>query len=159
MFFHRPSMTSTCDSAESVATPPPEPDLDDEQLRDMLASPLYLQEREASVDRSRVCQSYREKTVSSSSHFRASVGSLAAVFSNNGKSSQESTSDRDGISLAHRPVRGEMKLYPENGPRPALEEQRDHLLAEAKSEELNEARMQSRFSRTSKTNSFQSYGD
>ena len=46
MFFHRPSMTSTCDSAESIATPPLESDLDDQQVRDMLASPLYLRERE-----------------------------------------------------------------------------------------------------------------
>ena len=51
MFFHRPSMTSTCDSAESVATHPPESDLDDEQLREKVASPLYLQERQASADR------------------------------------------------------------------------------------------------------------
>ena len=45
MYFHRESMTSTCDSAESIATPPLESDLDDEQIRNMLASPLYLQER------------------------------------------------------------------------------------------------------------------
>ena len=51
MFFHRPSMTSTYDSAESVATPPPESDLDDEQLREKVASPLYLQERQANADR------------------------------------------------------------------------------------------------------------
>ena len=63
MFFHRPpSMTSTCDSAESIATPPPE--------SEMLASPLYLQEREASADRSRVYHSFRENSMSSSSHFR-----------------------------------------------------------------------------------------
>ena len=40
MFFHRPSMTSTCDSAGSVATPSPESDLDEDQIRDLLASPL-----------------------------------------------------------------------------------------------------------------------
>ena len=34
-------MMSTCDSAESIATPPPESDLDDGQIRNMLASPLY----------------------------------------------------------------------------------------------------------------------
>ena len=45
-------MTPTCDSAESIATLPPESDLDDEQIREMLASPLHLQEREASADRS-----------------------------------------------------------------------------------------------------------
>ena len=45
MFFHRPRVTSTYDSAESIATLPPESDLDDEQIRNALASPLYLQER------------------------------------------------------------------------------------------------------------------
>ena len=59
LFFHRPSMTSTFDSAENIATPSPESDLDDEQIRTMLASPLYLQEREASADRSRVQDSLR----------------------------------------------------------------------------------------------------
>ena len=47
LFFHRPSMTSTYDSAESIATRPPESVLDDEQIRALLASPLYLQERES----------------------------------------------------------------------------------------------------------------
>ena len=42
MFFHRPSMTSTCVSAESIATPPLESDLDDQQIRDMLT---YERER------------------------------------------------------------------------------------------------------------------
>ena len=57
--FHRPSMTSTSDSAESLATHPPESDLDDEEIRNMLASPLYLQEGEASADRSLVYHSFR----------------------------------------------------------------------------------------------------
>ena len=54
LFFHRPSMTSIYDSAERIATPPLESDLDDEQIWTMRASPLYLQEREASADRPRV---------------------------------------------------------------------------------------------------------
>ena len=41
MFFHRPSMMSTYDSVESSATLPPESDLDDEQIWNVLASPLY----------------------------------------------------------------------------------------------------------------------
>ena len=45
-------MTPTCDSAESIATLLPETDLNDERILEMLASPLYLQEREASADRS-----------------------------------------------------------------------------------------------------------
>ena len=46
IFFHRPSVTSTYDSADSIATSPVEPDLDDEQIRNMLVSPLYSQEGE-----------------------------------------------------------------------------------------------------------------
>ena len=116
-------MTSTFDSAESIATSPAESDLDDEQLRDMLASPLYLQKKEASADRSRV----RENSVSSSSHFRESAGKPAAVFSHKRKSSQESRSDIEGISLAHRAVRGENEALSrlsesENVARLALEE-------------------------------------
>ena len=55
------------DSAESIATPLPESDLDEEQLRALLASPLYPQEREASAERSQVYHSERENLMSSSS--------------------------------------------------------------------------------------------
>ena len=41
-------MTSTCDSAESIATLPPESDLDDEQIRDMLA--YRIRERKLCVE-------------------------------------------------------------------------------------------------------------
>ena len=54
-------MTSTEDSAESITRPRPESDLDDIQIRNMLASRVYLQEREASGDRSRVYRSFPEK--------------------------------------------------------------------------------------------------
>ena len=67
MFFHRPSITSTLDSAESIATLPPESDLDDEQIRALLALPPYLQEREASADRTQVNHPVIENSVSSSS--------------------------------------------------------------------------------------------
>ena len=107
MFFHRPGMTLTYDSAESIASQPSESDLVSEQLRDMLASPLYLQEKEASADRSRVYRSYRKNSVSSSSHFLANAGRPAAVFSHRRKSSQESLSDREVVSLVHPAVPGE----------------------------------------------------
>ena len=42
--YNQSFLPSTHDSAESIATPP-ESDFDDEQLRTLLASPLYLQER------------------------------------------------------------------------------------------------------------------
>ena len=39
--FHQSITASSCDSAESIATPHPESDLDDEQLRVLQASPQY----------------------------------------------------------------------------------------------------------------------
>ena len=107
MFFHKPSMTSTYDTSESIATRPPESDLDDDPIQNMLASPLYFFEREASADRSLVYHSFRQNSLSSSSRFRASAERPAAVFSHERKSSQESHSDRDGIPLAHGAVQGE----------------------------------------------------
>ena len=84
ILFHKPNMTSTYDTSESIATHPPDSDLDDDQIRNMLAftSPLYLQEgvRVASVDRSPAYHSFRENSVSSSSHFRKSAGKPAALF-------------------------------------------------------------------------------
>ena len=72
---------STNDSAESIATPPPESDLDDEQLRALLALPLYLQERQASAERSQVYHSERENLMSNSSQDPISTGKLVALFS------------------------------------------------------------------------------
>ena len=69
MFFHRLSVTSTYDSAESIATPPLESDLDDEQIRNMLASPLYLQEREASSIRETLPQCSHPKESRVKKHF------------------------------------------------------------------------------------------
>ena len=110
MFFHKPSMTSTFDTSDRIATHPPESDLDDEQIRNMLAPPLYLQEREASADRSRVYHSFRENWVCSSSPFRESAGKPAAVFSHKRKSSQDTSSDREGISSGHQTVQGKVKF-------------------------------------------------
>ena len=42
--------------------------------------------------------------MSSSSHFRESAGKPAAMFSHKRKSSQETLSDREGISSGHQPV-------------------------------------------------------
>ena len=44
--------------SESIVTPPPDSDLDEEQIRALLASPLYAQEREASTEISQVYHSY-----------------------------------------------------------------------------------------------------
>ena len=114
-------------------------------MEHMLASPLYLQEREASADRSQVYHSYRVNSVSSSSRFHASAGKPAAVFSHKRKSSQESHSDRDGFPLAHRAVQGGNEALSrlslsesENDTRSILEEQRDHLLSEGRTEVLKQ---------------------
>ena len=90
---HRPSFTSTYDSAESIATPPLESDLNDEQIRALLASPLFLQKREASADRSQVCHSVRKNLMSSSSRAPKSTGKPVALFSSKSRSSQEVFSD------------------------------------------------------------------
>ena len=72
--FHQSIIASTYDSAESIATPPLESDSDDAQLRALLASPLYLQEREASAERLQVYYSERENFMSSSSQDQTSTG-------------------------------------------------------------------------------------
>ena len=81
LFFHRLSVVSTHDTAESIVTPPPDSDSDDEQIRALLASLLYLQEREANADRSQVYHSARENLMSSSSQDPMSTGKLVALFS------------------------------------------------------------------------------
>ena len=62
----QPLLSSTHDSIESLATPQ-EADLDDEQIRALLASPRYLPERDASAERSQIYHSEREGLMSSSS--------------------------------------------------------------------------------------------
>ena len=81
--------------------------------------------------------------VSSSSHFPESAGKFAAVFSHKRKLSQETLSDREGISSGHQPFQGKDETVlrfsdPEEAARTVLEEQRDHQLAEAKSETLKQ---------------------
>ena len=53
------------DSAQSITTPPGS-DLEDEQLRKMLASPLYVHEREENEGQTRACHSRRESLMTSS---------------------------------------------------------------------------------------------
>ena len=106
LFFHRPSTTSTYDSVESIATLPHASDLDDEQIRALLASPLYLQEREASADRSQVYHPARENLVSSSSQVPKSTWKPVALFSSKRKWSQEAISDREDCSSEHQQVPG-----------------------------------------------------
>ena len=53
-------LSSAQDSIESIATPQ-EADLDDEQIRALLASPPYSPEREASAERSQVYHSEKNR--------------------------------------------------------------------------------------------------
>ena len=81
--------------------------------------------------------------MSSSSHFREGAGKPAAMFSHKRKSSQETLSDRKGISSGHQPVQGKDETLfrfsdPEEASRLVLEEPRDHLLTVAKSEILKQ---------------------
>ena len=129
MFFHRPSMMSTHDSAESIATP--------------LLNRIWIMSKCGICWLSRVCHSFRENSVSSSSHFRESAGKLVAVFSHKRKASQETLSDREGISLGHQPVEGKDETFFRfsdlvEAARFVLEEQRDPRLAEMKSEILKQ---------------------
>ena len=81
--FHGSIIASTCDSADRIATPK-ESDFDHEQLRDLLASQLYLQERGASAARSQVYHFERENMMSSSSQDPTSTVNLVAEFSSQG---------------------------------------------------------------------------
>ena len=62
----QPLIHSAYDSAESIATPP-DSHLEDEQLRKMLPSPLYSQEREENEVQARACHSERESLMINSS--------------------------------------------------------------------------------------------
>ena len=107
--YNQSFLPSTHDSAESIATPP-ESDFDDEQLRALLASPLYLQERGASAERSQGYHSERESLMSSSSQDPTTGGTgkpvstrkHVTVFSSQSKLNQYTFSNRDRFSLKHQ---------------------------------------------------------
>ena len=92
--YNQSFLSSTQDSAESIATPQ-EADFDDEQLRALLA-PLYIQEREASAERSQVYHSERDSLMSSSSRDPKPVGTgnLSQCFSSQSRLNQDTFSER-----------------------------------------------------------------
>ena len=108
--YNQSFLPSTHDSSESIATPP-ESDFDDEQLRALLASPLYQQERGASEERSQVSHSERESLRSSSSQdpTTGGTGKPVAVFSCQSRLSQDTFSVGDQFSLKHQQVSGSNK--------------------------------------------------
>ena len=122
---------------------PPESDLDDEQIRALLASPLYMQEREANADRSQLYHSVREKNLmSGSSQVPKSMERPVALFSTKNRSNQETYFDRR-FSSGHQQVLGNSEplfrfSHPDNSANSLLEGNRDHMLAEAKSEILEQ---------------------
>ena len=69
-------------SGEDTVVTPNDSEIDCAKIVGILVSqsPLYIQEREASVDPSRVDYSNREKSGSSSSFFRSSTGKIAPEF-------------------------------------------------------------------------------
>ena len=74
---------------DGQTTTPPDSDLEDEQKRKMLASPLYLREREENEGQARACHSERESllTTSSSRELKFS-GKPDSMFSCHSESSQ-----------------------------------------------------------------------
>ena len=93
----------------------------------LLALPMYLHEREASVDRARVCHSSRENSVSKTSPVaRESTRKHEALFPKGRKSSQEAPSDRRfflRISTSSRQQRTSIQiLNPENSMKSFFEE-------------------------------------
>ena len=129
--FHQSTTATTYDSAESIATPLPGSDIDDEQLRALLASPLYLQEQEASAERSHVYHSERENLMSSSSQGPICTGKPVALFSSQNRLRQETFSDSRFWGATNYFFRFS---NPANVAKSLLDGNRDHLLAEARSE-------------------------
>ena len=120
-------------------------DWDDEQIRALLVSPLYLQEREANAERSQVYHSVRENLMSSSSQDPKNTERPSALlFSSKNMLNQETFLKR-GFCSGHQQIMGNNEpLFgfcdPETSVKSILESHRDHVLAEAKSEN-HEARM------------------
>ena len=84
---------------------------DDEQLRALLASPLYIEERGESAERSQVYHSEREILMSSSSQDPTSTGKPVAVFPSQNRLNQDTFSDRDEFSFTHQQVFGNNELF------------------------------------------------
>ena len=116
MFFHKPSMTSACDTSDSTATPSPESDLVGERSKCRPSTSLSLFQRRRSVKFISLPRKYRETC--------RVVLTQKKVESN-------------------KPVQGKGETFfrfsdQEEAARLVLEQQRDHLLAEANSEILKQ---------------------
>ena len=85
---------SVYDSAESIATPP-DSELEDEQLRKMLASRLHFQERDENEGQTQAYHSERESLMINSSPNPEISRKPEAVFSCHSESNQNTFSERD----------------------------------------------------------------
>ena len=96
--YNQSLLSSTQDSIESIATPQ-EADVDDEQIRALLASPRYLPEREASAERSQVDHSEREGLISRSSQVLNFIGTGRPVawLSHQKRLGQDEFSEREQL--------------------------------------------------------------
>ena len=104
--FRKLRITSIFGFAGNLATNPLDLEINDEQPTDLLASPLFPQEREGSADRSQVYHSQKENLMTDSSRLQSSTGDLLLLVHS------ESEKDITGI----------------------LEEQRQQILSDARSE-------------------------
>ena len=143
LFFHRPSFASTCDSAESIATPPPESDLDNEQIRALLASPLYCRsEKQMRTDRNFITLQERKTWCQVHLKFRRVRGDWLRCLQPKTDRIKKRISTED-FSSGHQQVLGNSEplfrfSHPDNSANSLLEGHRDHMLAEAKSEILEQ---------------------
>ena len=140
---------SADDSAESIATPP-DSDLEDEQLRKMLASPLYTEvsvkldaesvpKLEANAQRAQAYHSRRESLMSSSSRDLEVSWQLDAVFSCHSESSQHTFSNRDRSNESGNRFESSVHAVsrvadPAKVGKSLLNGNKDHLLNQARSE-------------------------
>ena len=153
MSFSQSLIHSAYDSAESIATPP-DSDLEDEQLRMVLASPLKtevsvkpdaecVQKREANAQRVQAYHSRRESLTSSSSRDLEASGHLVTVFSCHSESSQNTFSERERSNEpGNRFESGVHSVLRIAGPakvaKSLLGGNKDHLLNQARSERMKQ---------------------
>ena len=126
-------LSSTQDSFESLATPQ-EADLDDEQIRALLASPQCLREREAIAERSQIHHSERECLLSRSLNVIGTRKPMAWL-SHQKRLGQDEFSERgqpDDVLRGNESVLRD--AHPANVAKSLLERNRDRLLTQARSE-------------------------
>ena len=122
---------------ESLATPQEAADLDDEQIRTLMASPRFLPERETSAERSQIYHSEGEGLMSSSSQSLNffGTGKPVAWLSHQKSLGQDDFSEREQTVDV---LRGNESVFrdanPANVAKTLLEGNRDHLLTQARSE-------------------------